>query len=696
MLRLQVYRNPKDDRICTVIGSEAKEAIEKAGWKPVAVSFASTAAQVQSLIDAPDAANGGQAVAIENPDLDEELLNALMNTSETDEERKQKLNDLVIRGASIERSLSMIRAASDTNNGAKNMKALLDLGGSVQDCDKYGSTPLHIAAFFCNAEVAEILLENGADIEAKDNDGETPTLVLEKTIQRNLDMELGFGTEMPPEERQRQDKIKELERVIGYNILPWMQDDEPTTTMGDVPDDRLVGDEPDATVLQPRPKKKREKRKIANQARHRLQSIWKDANSIQDVIKPLMADAGFTNDGWPWIANEQCGSCISLKRLGLPLLKVLRDHEGCVLVDSSVRKLLPDSFSRTIPIWACVINRIAKRYREELGMGTSGYSNDNDWDVGLHTPASIVSPEEHATLSDLIDSRVDLLYQSKAIVDPRGFVTLLTKPIRACWWSNERCHEDTVLGGVKEQLGLDKYHVIVCCNPSMYIEDDKPGNKNHIQWQGGDDGFYYTPGAADDHETWALGLTPELFWMHQQQLTDLSLTGTQVEDIIGEVVKKGRQDALGDTSLPLPFKKNANKIGETNLWVGSRRAGRPPECWDSFDAILNVTENEYPNMIESIETSQKPCFYLQLVVAEGKRDKTQEGERLYIVLKGKIGRWQWLLLSLHCFAPRSILSDFILGLENGIFNHFGMKKRQALSHRSKTTGYTTIRAFQCH
>jgi tRNA A64-2'-O-ribosylphosphate transferase len=176
---------------------------------------------------------------------------------------------------------------------------------------------------------------------------------------------------------------------------------------------------------------------------------------------------------------------------------------------------------------------------------------------------------------------------------------------------------------------LDKYNVIVCCNPSTYIEqDDKPLNKNHIQWQDGhgDDGFYYTPGAADDHETWARGLTPELFWIHEQRLTDLSsLTEVQVDAIIDEIVKTDCQDALRDTcsSPQTTENENANKIGKTNLWIGSRRAGRPPECWDSFDAILNVTENEYPNMIESIETSQKPCFYLQVVVAEGKRDKTQ-------------------------------------------------------------------------
>ena len=32
------------------------------------------------------------------------------------------------------------------------------------------------------------------------------------------------------------------------------------------------------------------------------------------------------------------------------------------------------------------------------------------------------------------------------------------------------------------------------------------------------------------------------------------------------------------------------------LAVGSRRAGRPPECWAAFDAVVNVTEDEYAGM----------------------------------------------------------------------------------------------------
>ena len=40
--------------------------------------------------------------------------------------------------------------------------------------DEYGRTPLHFAARYENEEIAEILIEAGADVNIKDKDGQTP------------------------------------------------------------------------------------------------------------------------------------------------------------------------------------------------------------------------------------------------------------------------------------------------------------------------------------------------------------------------------------------------------------------------------------------------------------------------------------------------------------------------------------------
>eukprot|EP00980_Cylindrotheca_fusiformis_P001849 scaffold414_cov109-Cylindrotheca_fusiformis.AAC.12 len=426
---------------------------------------------------------------------------------------------------------------------------------------------------------------------------------------------------------------------------------------------------------------KRQKRKLAFRARHRLLSIQRDSEFLQAHILSALKKTEIQwrkHEDWPWIPNKQCGSwylpptstsvsscccyfkstdghvgtyALSLMRLNLPLIEVLHRHGGCYLVDSSVRKSLPDSFSRTIPIWACVMNRIVQKYRQEgISSGLRKMENDNDhiWDTKLHTPASIVSVDEHRQISELIDDRVEFLYKSKAIVDPKRLVDLMSKPLRPTWISNGRTHKDTI-----EDDGIDKddiFFTIVCCNPSFFPENEVGDAETHaemktkkrsVEWRtdgGAEDrsGYYYTPGAADDQESWARQLTPELFWKHKDQLTNRSFSEDEIDGLIDNLVKMERQGQQHHDIEPLSKFDNSrhdDKIGSLNLWIGSRRSGRPPECWNNFDAILNVTETEYPNMVESTREKDHPGrYYLQLKVAEGKRDRTQLERLLPIAL----------------------------------------------------------------
>ncbi|KAL7482861.1 hypothetical protein ACHAW6_008511 [Cyclotella cf. meneghiniana] len=395
----------------------------------------------------------------------------------------------------------------------------------------------------------------------------------------------------------------------------------------------------------------RQKRKTAYRARHRLLSIERDATFLaqQRLPSALISDAS-----WPWIPNKHCGSwylppssyttsvyfkstdghvgtyAFSLKRLNLHLIEVLREFGGCHLVDSSVRKTLPDSFSRTIPIWCCVLNRIVERYRSQLrGIATDsdGTSHRSSWDTNLYTPSSIVATEEHSLISNLIESRVQLLYESRAIVDPRRLIEMMQKPLRARWVVDGRLVDDTPMtdGGFYDR-GQVEFYTIVCCNPSVYS-----GTK-HVQWisldksDDTDQGYYYNPGAADDEASWGRGLTHEVFWSNKERLLDSTLSDDSVDALIDALVKnKLHQEGISFDSEHPQF--CMDKIGNLNLWIGSRKAGRPPECLENFDAILNVSEIEYPIMTDSIasqiEASTRQCFYLQLPVAEGKKDKSE-------------------------------------------------------------------------
>jgi len=50
--------------------------------------------------------------------------------------------------------------------------------------DDYGSTPLHIACLFANANVNELLLENGANTDAQDNGGITPSMAFDQRLEQ--------------------------------------------------------------------------------------------------------------------------------------------------------------------------------------------------------------------------------------------------------------------------------------------------------------------------------------------------------------------------------------------------------------------------------------------------------------------------------------------------------------------------------
>ena len=408
----------------------------------------------------------------------------------------------------------------------------------------------------------------------------------------------------------------------------------------------------------------RQQRKLAYRARNRLLSIHRDAKDLKQRVFDALecSDSPHTTkqrvESFPWLPNKNCGTwylppdeittstevyfkssdghitskyAFSLKRLNLPLIDLLHQVSSCFLVDSSVRKILPDSFSRTIPVWCCVMNRIVQKYRKEFLKLDENNQCDLDeagWDTTLYTPASVVSPEEYAEISSLIDSRVDLLYSSKAIVNPSWLVDKLNKPLRPMWIveGEVQSYTNSLQSSCVDD---DKYFTIICCNPSNYHEGSS--SKNHIHWKnhsGSDEtsfGYYYTPGAADDDSEWGRNLSPELFWSNYEQLLGPHLTDDDTDVLIDTIVQRERDDHL--SCVRSNSMANADKIGSIDLWIGSFEAAKPPICWDNFDAVLNITDTEYPDMHESIkeqqERCQRKCFYMQLPVAQGKKDKTE-------------------------------------------------------------------------
>ena len=57
---------------------------------------------------------------------------------------------------------------------ADTMRLLIDHGANVAAQDETHSTPLHLAAFWCNVEAVRLLIEHGGDVLAQDGNHRTP------------------------------------------------------------------------------------------------------------------------------------------------------------------------------------------------------------------------------------------------------------------------------------------------------------------------------------------------------------------------------------------------------------------------------------------------------------------------------------------------------------------------------------------
>eukprot|EP00934_Nitzschia_sp_Nitz4_P005840 Nitzschia sp. Nitz4//scaffold159_size51929//31719//33494//NITZ4_006881-RA/size51929-snap-gene-0.63-mRNA-1//-1//CDS//3329537580//5830//frame0 len=391
----------------------------------------------------------------------------------------------------------------------------------------------------------------------------------------------------------------------------------------------------------------RQDKQVANRALHRLISIYRDAQGLQQLIHSLEQEWG---ESCPVVANERCGTwyinplpnnnehtttgtyrrsdpvpvptCyfkstdghsgtwnVSLKRLNLHLLSLLSESKTILVVDSSVRKVLPDSLARTIPIWACVLNQLVVRFRRELDMPELA-----NWDTDLHLPP-FVPEEEYQQICGLLPERVDTLYKSQVIVQPKQFLERLTKPIHPVWYSGGERLDDTpmIRHGSKVKTPIVSMPLSTisgfCSNGSPPVSGS----------------FYYTAGAADDQESWSRNLTPLLFWCNVRDFLHRVASKPLEDEMdtwLDSLVLESQQRLTNDNLEPSNKVDQlaAQRIGNLPVWIGTRRAGRPPDCWMHFDAILNVTDQDYDNMVDS---SNHGVYYLKMPVAEGKRDKTQ-------------------------------------------------------------------------
>jgi tRNA A64-2'-O-ribosylphosphate transferase len=343
-----------------------------------------------------------------------------------------------------------------------------------------------------------------------------------------------------------------------------------------------------------------------------LHSLKRSALSITNRLASITSDAEFVQSvaeayGLPLVANERCGSwyippsqkaesvyfkstdghtnewSFNLRRLNYQLLDLVGREQGCVVVDSTRRgKSMPDALSKTVTIWCCVFNRAI--------FADSGAHE-------LHTPPNAVSPSEHAQ----IEARIDGFVKQFLDVCKPNVAELrqkLQKPLRPLWFTQNDALPDEV-------PSFTDFHPILLCTASRRVHGGEVSEGGYVQ------------GAADDHEAWAHGLTPPIFWKHKDQL--LKTAEEELPGLIATLVKEEK----GPDAVPILIKPTES------LYISSSQ--NPELC--PFDTIISCTPEPLSTTNSEFVRTKK---YLHLPLQAGKlgsRDLRLQLSRLQVSIE---------------------------------------------------------------
>lgn len=254
----------------------------------------------------------------------------------------------------------------------------------------------------------------------------------------------------------------------------------------------------------------------------------------------------------------------SLIRLNLHVARMAAGAGGVILVDctGNRRKRFPDSMSKTVPIWCAVLQ--------------AAMDEAVEFDDLLHLPSDV--KEERLEILKRMPQWVEMLRQALPAAELKDLAQqLYGKRLRACWV----CPSDDLEQMSADLKNLEKDFVLILCVSVSKVE---MGSTSYVQ------------GAGDDEEAWAqqLGLTPELFWKHVDELMAVAHSKPEeVDDLIRSlavqrVVATATAEGEGVCS----------QIAATGLCVGDFQAAQPPMVWKDrgIDAVLNCGGEEHPEM----------------------------------------------------------------------------------------------------
>eukprot|EP00890_Picochlorum_soloecismus_P000584 jgi/Picsp_1/1526/NSC_05004-R1_trna a64-2 -o-ribosylphosphate transferase len=311
-----------------------------------------------------------------------------------------------------------------------------------------------------------------------------------------------------------------------------------------------------------------------------LRAVKRQEHSIFNCIASIVHDSEFVNDictsreycGYPVLGNLRCGAwyvpetedtcyfkstdghsghwSFSLTRLNFHVIELALSRGGVCIVDATRRgKCFPDALSKTIPIWAAVINTAVCLFREEHGLPHLPGEF-------LHLPKWV---PEHECYQ--IESSIDIW--ASALLDSNADISCIARrmkvPLR-CVWRGQNDAVDAL------PFGQD-------CIPLVLVSASLPEARHRRMLVIKDNDmvekimYDYIPGAGDDEESWSKGLKPAQLWKFYKPLLLSGKDG--IDSVLQSIIKQECRNLYRN----IKHKDKHSDQQEAVCWFGSTGLG---------------------------------------------------------------------------------------------------------------------------
>ncbi|RYG56723.1 hypothetical protein EON66_02185 [archaeon] len=199
-------------------------------------------------------------------------------------------------------------------------------------------------------------------------------------------------------------------------------------------------------------------------------------------------------------------------RLNCNVITTAIDAGGVVLVDATrAGKSFPDALTRTLPIWAAIMNCV-------LLCGEGEHSAQaTHWQQHLCLP-HWVPDAEYSLLCERLPSLAASVSPTLRSIIREAVGGRLTKPLHPLWVNAHEgcvhscCEESSAYRAARRPVhSAEDCIPLVCVSASAVVPPEGDVLSAH-------EGWVYVPGAGDDAENWACGLTPATLWSTAYQI----------------------------------------------------------------------------------------------------------------------------------------------------------------------------------